>query len=417
MTSFPRSGHYRTNSHGTTFWVREHAVDRDNWGPGQPSIDLRRNDASRLLERCSVRTISGCFVNPNAHCPVCGTAVYFYANEFGSRVYFDGLGPPWPKHPCTDNQRHQNYSHEDFYSAPTARTRGITQELLTAANIAGISRGKVAGARAPGEWTLLTVTSVERHGEKNTLKAEFLDSLSHEVTAINCFSPVPILEVGDFIGKRGNEVSFLYKAALTPIVFVVGGVVSLPQREEFSANSVSSARAQATKKRSEPPRPMKTRGGPKQEITEAEMTHFQSGSVSIEQFCAKLAPLVRALAREGTRKPGEVALRLNFERRKTARGDEWTPRLVHLLLGFIFNDKRTVRQPGDSNKKREDYSRSNTTAGKQHGTERPQNRHLFALRRLPVSRLPRKNWRSAERCSGVRRVLQSPNEQNELPHR
>lgn len=28
--------------------------------------------------------------------------MFFYSNEFGSRVYFDDLGPPWPKHPCTD---------------------------------------------------------------------------------------------------------------------------------------------------------------------------------------------------------------------------------------------------------------------------------------------------------------------------
>lgn len=39
---------------------------------------------------------------PNAICPVCGDKVYFYWNDAGSRVYFDDLGPPWPKHPCTD---------------------------------------------------------------------------------------------------------------------------------------------------------------------------------------------------------------------------------------------------------------------------------------------------------------------------
>lgn len=39
---------------------------------------------------------------PNAQCPACGTAVYFWSNAEGSRVYFDEMGPPWPKHPCTD---------------------------------------------------------------------------------------------------------------------------------------------------------------------------------------------------------------------------------------------------------------------------------------------------------------------------
>lgn len=40
---------------------------------------------------------------PNAECPVCGQSVYFVQPENGGRVFFDELGPPWPKHPCTDN--------------------------------------------------------------------------------------------------------------------------------------------------------------------------------------------------------------------------------------------------------------------------------------------------------------------------
>lgn len=45
------------------------------------------------------------FVNPNAQCPACGAPVYFYASPDGGRVFFDELGPPWPKHPCTDDGR------------------------------------------------------------------------------------------------------------------------------------------------------------------------------------------------------------------------------------------------------------------------------------------------------------------------
>ena len=40
--------------------------------------------------------------NPNARCPVCGAAVYFYQSPDGGKVYFDELGHPWPKHPCMD---------------------------------------------------------------------------------------------------------------------------------------------------------------------------------------------------------------------------------------------------------------------------------------------------------------------------
>jgi hypothetical protein len=47
------------------------------------------------------------FITPNAHCPVCGDRVYFYQSEYGGRVFFDELGYPWKKHPCTDTRQWQ----------------------------------------------------------------------------------------------------------------------------------------------------------------------------------------------------------------------------------------------------------------------------------------------------------------------
>ena len=44
----------------------------------------------------------GCTI-PNAKCPVCGDPVFFYRSPSNGRVFFDELGPPWPKHPCTIN--------------------------------------------------------------------------------------------------------------------------------------------------------------------------------------------------------------------------------------------------------------------------------------------------------------------------
>jgi hypothetical protein len=38
---------------------------------------------------------------PNAKCPVCSTKVFFYRSPDNGAVFFDDLGPPWPKHPCT----------------------------------------------------------------------------------------------------------------------------------------------------------------------------------------------------------------------------------------------------------------------------------------------------------------------------
>lgn len=38
------------------------------------------------------------YVNPNATCPRCGKSVFFYQSPAGGRVFFNELGPPWPKH-------------------------------------------------------------------------------------------------------------------------------------------------------------------------------------------------------------------------------------------------------------------------------------------------------------------------------
>jgi len=53
----------------------------------------------------TLRNLYASFVNPNARCPVCFASVFYYQSSSGGRVFFDELGPPWPKHPCTDSGR------------------------------------------------------------------------------------------------------------------------------------------------------------------------------------------------------------------------------------------------------------------------------------------------------------------------
>lgn len=61
-----------------------------------PAID-------RLFEQALVHwSQKESYTVPNARCPVCKASVFFYAASNGGRVFFDELGPPWPKHPCTD---------------------------------------------------------------------------------------------------------------------------------------------------------------------------------------------------------------------------------------------------------------------------------------------------------------------------
>lgn len=70
---------------------------------GRRSGDVR---ATQALWPAGIPPINGSISSitiPNAQCPVCGEPVFYYCNEYGSSVFFDELGPPWPKHPCTNH--------------------------------------------------------------------------------------------------------------------------------------------------------------------------------------------------------------------------------------------------------------------------------------------------------------------------
>ena len=49
--------------------------------------------------RAVKRYLSG----PNAACPECHAPVYYIPGPKGGGAYYNQLGPPWPKHACTNN--------------------------------------------------------------------------------------------------------------------------------------------------------------------------------------------------------------------------------------------------------------------------------------------------------------------------
>lgn len=100
MTTYWRNGFWRTSVNGNVHWVDGHEVDRDEW---ERNFTQQGNDFLLRQVRAHVGTTAR-IVDPNAECPVCRMPVFFYQNEYGSRVFFDELGPPWPKHPCTVTQ-------------------------------------------------------------------------------------------------------------------------------------------------------------------------------------------------------------------------------------------------------------------------------------------------------------------------
>lgn len=88
--------------------------------PSYPSPQAR----SLAPAYCSLSS----YTNPNAVCPVCHAQVFFYQSPNGGRVFFDELGPPWPKHPCTDQSGQRSSANQAFrvQVSSSAATRGMT---------------------------------------------------------------------------------------------------------------------------------------------------------------------------------------------------------------------------------------------------------------------------------------------------
>jgi hypothetical protein len=82
--------------------------------------EVLKRPISAGWSRDSLGTVES-YVNPHAHCPVCGKAVYFYRSPYNGRVFFDELGWPWPKHGCTDNGREPRRVNRDSAEAKAPR--------------------------------------------------------------------------------------------------------------------------------------------------------------------------------------------------------------------------------------------------------------------------------------------------------
>jgi len=69
---------------------------REGWRPLPAPVER----ASKSWQLGHARSDSGVpFTHPTI-CPICGAFIFFHTNGNGDVVFFDELGPPWPKHPC-----------------------------------------------------------------------------------------------------------------------------------------------------------------------------------------------------------------------------------------------------------------------------------------------------------------------------
>ena len=71
---------------------------------GRCELRLRRENCARRLIAFDGPTCLALVREPKRPCPECRKLVFYYQSVHGGRVFFDQLGPPWPKHSCTDRR-------------------------------------------------------------------------------------------------------------------------------------------------------------------------------------------------------------------------------------------------------------------------------------------------------------------------
>ena len=145
MTTFWREGFMRYSSLGTPHWVEGHWVNRDSWWSAWPYEAAVSPSSTTVTDR------PGTWIDPSARCPICGAEIFFYSNDFGSRVYFDDLGWPWPKHPCMDTS-----DSAQRVRGSTSGPGGGVRKLLVAESVP-------EGLEIPDVFVVL---DVERRGPK-----------------------------------------------------------------------------------------------------------------------------------------------------------------------------------------------------------------------------------------------------------
>ena len=199
----------------TCGWCYKHG--RNFYSHRTTSEDFDRSFAERRLKECGATTSwSTCFVNPNARCPDCGAIVFFYQNDRGGRVYFDELGWPWPKHPCTDNTRGRASNMEN-YRPIAARARGAVVEILEAAKLTGFDPNAAFRSRfGQSPWDLLVIERVARLGFENMIEARSISPSLDDTIFISFTSAKFVPSVGNYVSFDGRAISVLDRESFEP---------------------------------------------------------------------------------------------------------------------------------------------------------------------------------------------------------
>ena len=227
MSRFNRSGHWRVSKYGHRHWVTSHSVDRYDWGGrGEPPLGWFEERTLRVYNAAKGWTAT--FVNPNAHCPVCNAPVFFYQNERGSRVYFDEMGPPWPKHPCTNmpDVRSGKSVHRGevpvTVSSPELRPSEDIDTIANASAYLDLDRAAdFAKIYQSPFWTPLRVTKAYRNGDACLVVAVPCIGEKVEPIYLEFDSSKNLVREGSILFRRMRRISVFDADDQVPRKFVI----------------------------------------------------------------------------------------------------------------------------------------------------------------------------------------------------
>jgi hypothetical protein len=160
-----------------------------------------------------------CFVKPNAKCPKCGHPVYYFQNEFGSRVFFDDLGPPWPKHPCTDRLNSYGQSIQ-FESRLQMRCHNEVVEIMSLENPKTFNlKMDVLGTHGTKSWNVATISKRIKSNALVFIVAKLQRLGGTKNVYFSCKSLPKSCKGGLVIMIGNRKISYIDPVTLNPVTF------------------------------------------------------------------------------------------------------------------------------------------------------------------------------------------------------
>lgn len=228
MTTYLRDEFWRTSKYGVPHRVGAHSVERHDWARAGSGADQRSAGLYWLAQMCADQGVTSRFVFPNAECPVCGASVFFYQNGYGSRVYFDELGPPWPKHPCTasDDRAGPAYS-GDSPIEPSVRKSGEMAYIEDLQNRIGMERDHEFWERyGSSPWSAFRLDGRFRTKTGTLFALSPLSSKSEKRVFLAAMRPPRSLHVGQLVFEFRNWLTYLDPTDLQPVEIEVEKIPS-----------------------------------------------------------------------------------------------------------------------------------------------------------------------------------------------